>query len=74
MDLRELREHIDSRLDRVESKLERIEIKQDSHIGRISSAETSITWIRGTIQFGTTLLIALLTSMAGIIYKYMTHR
>lgn len=54
----ELREHLDSRFDSVDKRLERVEEKLDDHLGRLSSAEASIEWLRGHARIITTLILA----------------
>jgi hypothetical protein len=61
MDIGDLREHLDRRLDSLEEKL-------DSHLERISKAETNIEWIRGYLRVGVTIAITGVSSLCGIIY------
>ncbi len=71
MDLHDLREHLDGRLDSVRDDMVRIEGKLDNHLERISKAETSIEWIRGHLRISVTILIAALTGLAGALYNYV---
>lgn len=65
MELQSLRDHLDSRLDKIEDKL-------DNHLERIATAETSIEWIRGHIKFMVSLSVALAGSIGTAIYRYFT--
>lgn len=62
--MQDLKKHLDSRLDRIEGKI-------DQHLERISKAEESISWIKGHIKLGASLLVAVLSGMAGAIYHFM---
>lgn len=64
MDIHNLKEHLDSRLDKLEYKL-------DDHLERISKAETSIEWIRGHLKFSLTIALSAVTGMAGALYHYL---
>lgn len=65
MDLNDLKDHLGGKLDRIEDKL-------DSHLERISKAETSIEWLRGHANISVTLLIAALTGLAAVVYEYLS--
>lgn len=62
MELNDLKEHLDSRLDKIEGKL-------DNHLERISKAETSIEWLRGHASISLTIMIAALSGMAAALYQ-----
>jgi hypothetical protein len=64
MDLFNLKDHLDGRLDKLEGKL-------DNHLERISRAETSIEWIRGHLKISISILVAALTGMAGVLFNYL---
>lgn len=64
MDLNDLREHLDGRLDKIEDKL-------NNHLERISKSETSIEWLKGHLKLSLSLLLAALSGMAGAIYQYV---
>lgn len=64
MDISSLKEHLDSRLDKIEDKI-------DNHLERIAKAETSIEWIRGHIKVGASMVLAALSGMATIIYHFL---
>ncbi len=64
MDIRDLRDHLDSRLDRVEGKL-------DSHLERIAKAETDLSWVRGHVKIVTTVAVTVFTGMVGLIYRLL---
>lgn len=66
MELQNLREHLDSRLDKLEDKL-------DNHVERISKAEASIEWLRGHVKVMTLIAVALMSGMASAIYQYLIH-
>lgn len=63
LNLNDLREHLDDRLDKLEGKL-------DNHLERISKAETSIDWIRGHLKVSLTIAITIVTGLAGTLFKY----
>lgn len=65
----ELREHLDSRFDSVDKRLERVEEKLDDHLGRLSSAEASIEWLRGHAKIITTLILAAAGFLASLYFK-----
>lgn len=69
MELNELKQHIDTRLDKLDSKLERMEDKQDKHLERITAAEVSINWLRGSVKVGVTVLLAVVTGLINLIYQ-----
>ena len=74
MDINELKQHIDRRLDQVDSKLVRMEEKQDRHLDRISSAEASIKWLRGTVKFGASALLAIMSGLVTLVYNTVLHK
>ena len=74
MELRDLKQHLDGRLDSLEDRLQRIEEKQDTHVDRISASETSIKWIQGYIKLGTSILLATLTGLASIVYSIVVGK
>lgn len=52
MDIEKLREHMDSRFDKVEDKL-------DNHLNRISKAEEAIIWMKGHLNITTMIVISI---------------
>ena len=56
MELQELKDHIDTRLDRIEAKI-------DLHADRIVRAETDINWVKGSIKTALTLIITVAGSL-----------
>lgn len=66
-ELQSLSAHLDRRLDRIEGKL-------DTHLDRISAAETNIDWLRGHAKVTVSLAIALAGSLAGALYKLFLAR
>jgi len=64
MDIQNLQTHIDTRLDRIEDKL-------DGHLDRIAKTEADLSWVRGHIKIVTTVAIAIVTGMAGVIYRLL---
>lgn len=60
-----------SEMQQLKDQLDRIEEKLDSHLERISKAETSIEWIRGSIRVGVSLLLSAVVGGAGAIYHYV---
>lgn len=64
MDIRDLREHLDNRIDRLETKL-------DDHLDRISKAEESIHWLKGHVKISISVLLAFITGLVGAFYKFI---
>lgn len=64
MQLNELKDHLDGRLNKLETKI-------DNHIERISRTEESVAWLKGHAKVVTTLIMAALTWMAGALYTYL---
>lgn len=69
-DLRDLRDHLDSRLDRLEVAGTRMEDKLDDHLGRISKAEADLSWMKGAIRH----VVAGLITLAGIILTWLLRK
>lgn len=69
----ELREHLDSRFDSVDSRLERVEEKLDDHLNRLSSAEASIEWLKGHVKIVTAMGISLLGFTLAALFKYVVR-
>lgn len=76
MDHRDLRDHIDLRMDkvdgkvdRVEQSLDRIDEKLDSYLERISRNEEAIIWIKGHIRIVMMLGTAAITGLASAVWK-----
>lgn len=63
METIDLKNHIDDRMDKLESKL-------DSHLQRITKVETEVNWLRGSIKFGLTAII----TIAGSIISWFITR
>jgi hypothetical protein len=55
---RDLQEHLDARLDTIDSRLERVENKLDDHLSRLSRAEASVEWLKGHARIVTTIVLA----------------
>jgi len=66
-DLNKLREHLDSRLDKLEDKL-------DVHIERISKAETSIEFLKGHAKISIMLILSALGALASSLYNLLIHK
>lgn len=64
----QLREHIDTRLDKLEDKLDAHLERISATENRLSKSETDIHWIRGSIKIGVTLLLAALSGLAAIVF------
>jgi hypothetical protein len=64
MELHELRDHLDGRLDKLEDKL-------DNHLERISKAETSIEWIRGHLKISISIMLGALSFLTAALYNYV---
>jgi quinol-cytochrome oxidoreductase complex cytochrome b subunit len=65
----ELKQHLDDRFDSVDKRLERVEEKLDDHLGRLSTAEASIEWLRGHVKIFTTIIIASAGFLASLYFK-----
>lgn len=63
MELQELKDHIDARLDRIEVTQDRVEMKIDLHADRIVRAETDITWVKGSVKTALTLILTVVGSI-----------
>lgn len=71
MELQDFREHLDKRLDTIDTHFNRIEGKLDDHLERISKAEIGIDWLKGCVRIGVTILVATLTGAVGALYRYI---
>jgi hypothetical protein len=60
-----------NQIDTIIHRLERIEAKLDSHLERVSAAETSINWIQGHLKIATAIVLSALGGMATILVKYL---
>jgi hypothetical protein len=62
-------------LDRIESKIDkmdrRINSKLDNHLGRISTLEESVVWIKGHVKITITIGITVVAALLGIITNYI---
>lgn len=67
VDLRELREHLDDRLDTIEDKL-------DDHLERIAKAETNIQWLSGHAKIVVSIVTATLGGLALAVYQLITNK
>lgn len=66
MDIKDLHQHLDARLDRIETKL-------DDYHGRISRAEEALEWMKGHLKLVTAVGIAVAGSvLAGLWSKFIT--
>ncbi len=76
MNVSDLKEHLDRRLDGLSSELKDeikgLSEKVDNHLERISKAETSIEWIRGHLRISVTLLISALTGVTAALYHFLS--
>lgn len=59
----------DKSLDSLKNSLDKIDNIVDNHHGRISSVESSITWVRGFIKLGSSILLALVGGLISLIIK-----
>lgn len=64
MDMQELHERMDRKLDRIEDKL-------DQHLDRIAKTEADISWMRGHIKIIVTLATSLISGVIAIGYKLL---
>lgn len=67
MEINDLKQHLDTRLDKLEGKL-------DNHLERISKAEVSIDWLRGHVKISTTFVLSALTGLALAVYQLITNK
>ena len=56
MDIRDLHQHLDSRLDRIEGKL-------DDYSSRLTRAEEALVWMQGHLKIVTAVGIAVIGSV-----------
>lgn len=54
---------------RIEEQLNKVDVKLDSHLERIAKAEVSISWLRGAVKIGASILLAAVSSLMGLLYK-----
>lgn len=64
MEIKDLRDHLDQRIDRLETKL-------DDHLSRISKAEESIEWLKGHVRISISVLLVFVTGLVGAFYKFI---
>lgn len=55
--------------ERLHSRFDKLENKLDSHLERLSKAEEAITWIRGHINFVTSIGLALVAAVLAFFFK-----
>lgn len=65
----ELKQHLDSRFDNVDRRLDRVEAKLDDHLGRLSTAEASIEWLRGHAKLSITIILSVAGFLASLYFK-----
>lgn len=58
-------------LKNIQNQLNSIESKLDNHLERLSKAESNIDWLKGSVKLVFTLVLSLVTSLAGWFIK--TH-
>jgi hypothetical protein len=61
-------QHLDKRFDRLETRLDQLDEKLEDHLGRISSAETELSWVKGAGKFVLTLILSALGFLAQAIW------
>lgn len=66
MELLELKEHLDHRLDKLEDKM-------DNHIERIVKTEADVSWIRGSFKIIVSIIVAILGFISHNIY-HLIHK
>ena len=57
-------------LDRIERKVMEMDQKLDTHLERLSKAETSIEWLKGSVKIAITMMLTAFGSAVGFIVKY----
>ena len=57
-------------LDRIEAKVVEMDHKLDTHLERLSKAETSIEWLKGSAKVVFTVILTALTGAVGLLFKY----
>ena len=60
-----------NQIDTIVERLERIEAKLDSHLERVTKAETNINWIQGHLKISTAIALSAVGGMATFIFKYI---
>lgn len=63
LDMQDLKDHIDARLDRIEQAQDRVESKIEGHADRITKVETEVGWVKGSIRWSLTLIVTLVGSL-----------
>jgi len=53
----------------ITSRLQRIEDKLDSHLERMTRAESNIEWLRGHVKIATAVFISAVGGLAAIVIK-----
>lgn len=69
MERESLLQHLDKRFDRLDTQLNHLDSKLDDHLGRISKAETELSWIKGAGKFVLTLIISALGFIAQAVWN-----
>lgn len=55
------------RLEKIEGRLERIEGKLDTHLERVTKAESDISWLRGHVRLSTTIFLAVVGTLGTVL-------
>jgi Holliday junction resolvasome RuvABC endonuclease subunit len=66
MDTEQLKAHVDSRFDRLETKI-------DSHLERLSKAEVAIEFIRGHLKISTAIALGIAGALGTWWFNYVTQ-
>lgn len=62
-----MNDHIEQRLEAVDTRLERIEGKLDSHLDRVSRLESDVSWLRGYSRIATTVFLAVIGALGTVL-------
>lgn len=74
MNLKDVDNHISSRLDDLGTRMERIESKLDDHLQRVTKAESDIGWLRGYAKLTTTIFLAAVGALGTIVLNMLFPR
>ena len=72
MDLNDLKAHVDTRMDRLESSLDRVGAKLDDHLERLTAAEVALEFVKGHLKITTAIGIAVVGTLAAWWFTQVT--
>jgi hypothetical protein len=72
MNLEDFRDHVDTRLDRLEANLDNVGAKLDDHLQRLTAAETALEFVKGHLKLTTAIGIAVVGTIASWWFTQIT--